>query len=251
MAGERPRAFVLLHGFSGSPASWRTIVAGLPLSSQVFCPAIVGHALDTGDAVDFSVEVNRLATAIAERSMAPAHLCGYSLGARIALGLLIRHRGLFAGATLIGANPGLPEDSGERAERIVADERWARLAESEGAARFCEQWSAQPLFASQHALPDDVRAEQDAVRFAHDGAALAGAMRALSLGRMPDWRPHLGSVAVPVNVMAGALDLKFTGLARQMAQSLPRARLEIVPGAGHNIPLERPSAIIAALLAGG
>jgi len=75
-------------------------------------------------------------------------------------------------------------------------------------------------------------------------------MRALSLARMPDWRSQLGRIAIPVTMMAGALDRKFVGLARQMVERLPRARIVIVPQAGHNIPLERPSAIIAALLAG-
>jgi 2-succinyl-6-hydroxy-2,4-cyclohexadiene-1-carboxylate synthase len=250
MAVDRRTSFVLLHGFSGSPASWQAVSAGLPTAAEIFCPAIVGHASDTGPAVDFVTEVDRLAKAIAARGVSGAHICGYSLGARVALGLLIRHPGLFARATLVGANPGLPEDSPERAERMAADERWARLAETEGAARFFDGWSAQSLFASQRALPDSVRAQQDAIRASHDGIALAGAMRGLSLARMPDWRPQLGRIAIPVTAMAGALDHKFVALSRQLVQSLPNARIEIVPQAGHNIPLERPSAIIAALLAG-
>ena len=243
------RAFVLLHGFSGSPASWRTIVDALPLSARVFCPAIVGHAADTGPALDFVAEVDRLAARIAQAGVREAHLCGYSLGARLALGLLLRHPTWFVRATLISANPGLAENSAERVERVASDERWAQLAETDSD-RFFAQWSAQPLFGSQRAVPDAVRAEQERVRFGHDPHALAGAMRVLSLGRMPDWRPHLNQIPIPVAVMAGGLDNKFTGLAREMAQTLPNARLEIVPDSGHNIPLERPSAIIAALLAG-
>jgi 2-succinyl-6-hydroxy-2,4-cyclohexadiene-1-carboxylate synthase len=248
MAAER-HVFVLLHGFSGSPASWRTIVDALPLSAQVFCPAIVGHAADTGPALDFVAEVDRLAARIAQAGVREAHLCGYSLGARLALGLLLRYPTMFVRATLIGANPGLGENSAERVERVASDERWARLAETDDD-RFSSEWSAQPLFGSQRALPEAVRAEQERIRFAHDPHALAGAMRALSLGRMPDWRPHLNHIQIPVTVMAGELDHKFAALAREIVQSLPNARLEIVPDSGHNIPLERPSAIIAALLAG-
>ncbi len=220
----------------------------MPLSVQIFCPAIVGHAPDTGPALDFIAEVDRLAARIAQVGFRQMHLCGYSLGARLALGLLVRHPAFFARATLIGGNAGLAENDSQRSERIAADERWAVLAEMD-APRFFAEWSAQPLFASQRALPDGVQAEQAAIRSDHDGAALAGAMRALSLGRMPDWRPHLARIQIPVTVMAGALDHRFVALARQMTEVLPDGRLEIVPDVGHNIPLERPSAIIAALLA--
>ena len=137
-----------------------------------------------------------------------------------------------------------------RAERAAADERWATIAEREGAAAFAQQWSAQPLFASQRTLAPEVAAKQAAARERLDGKALAAAMRALSLARMPDWGPSLPGIALPVRLMAGALDEKFVALARAMAGRIPGARLTIVPGAGHNVLIERPSAIIAALLAG-
>lgn len=240
-------AFVLLHGYTGSPASWDEVRASLAEARRVLCPAIVGHAADTSPALDFVTEVDRLARAIEAAGCANSHLCGYSLGARLALGLLVRHPHLFARATLVGANPGLPEHGPDRAERVAADERWAVLAESRGSTHFGEQWSAQPLFASQRALRPEAAAKQDAVRAGHDGAALAAAMRALSLGRMPDWRTFLGSIKVPVRLMAGGLDQKFVRLAYQMAGQIPDSSVTIVPDVGHNILLECPSAIVAAL----
>lgn len=241
--------WVLLHGFAGAPAAWDAVRAALPPSSRVFCPALLGHAAETAVAEDFCGEVDRLALAIEAAGLVGAHLCGYSLGARLALGLLVRHRRLFARATLIGVHPGLPEDSPERAARADNDEHWARLAEREGAAQFAAQWAAQPLFASQRELPADVRAAQEQIRRAHDGNALAVAMRTLSLARMPDWRPRLARLDLPVQLIVGAHDTKFIELAQQMATLLPQASVSLVPGVGHNVLLERPSAIIAALLA--
>lgn len=243
-------AYVLLHGYAGSPAAWDEVRAALPSGSRVLCPALVGHAPDTGPARDFESEIARLARLIAAAGLEHAHLCGYSLGGRLALGLLIRHPGLFSRATLIGAHPGLPEGDPVRLERAAADERWATIAERQGAAAFADQWAAQPLFASQRALAPEVAAKQAAARARLDGKALAAAMRALSLARMPDWGPSLTGVALPVQLIAGALDDKFVALARAMAGRIPGARLTIVPGAGHNVLIERPSAIIAALLAG-
>lgn len=241
--------WVLLHGFAGAPAAWDAVRAALPRTGRVFCPALSGHAADIVVAEDFGSEVDRLALAIEAAGLVGAHLCGYSLGARVALGLLVRHRHLFARATLIGVHPGLPDGSPERAMRAVNDERWASLAEREGAAQFAAQWAAQPLFASQLELPDDVRAAQEQIRRGHDGKALALAMRALSLARMPDWGPQLARLDLPVHLIVGAHDTKFIDLAQQMATQLPQASVSLVPGVGHNVLLERPSAIIAALLA--
>ena len=43
-------------------------------------------------------------------------------------------------------------------------------------------------------------------------------------------------------MVAGALDPKFTGIAREMAAAIgPNARVALVPGAGHAAHLERPA----------
>jgi 2-succinyl-6-hydroxy-2,4-cyclohexadiene-1-carboxylate synthase len=246
MTTAASRRWVLLHGFTGSPAAWDEVRAALEPHGAVACPALAGHAPDAGAAGSFDAEVERLAGIVASSGFAGAHLCGYSLGARLALGLLARHPGLFARATLIGVNPGLPAGAEERAQRADGDERWALLAER-SPADFLAQWAAQPLFASQRTAGAEALAAQARERAAHDGAALAGAMRALSLARMPDWRPFLPGLAMPVHLVVGEFDAKFVAIARAMLPAIPHARLTVVPGAGHNVVLERPDAIVGAL----
>lgn len=248
MSPEAARGrWVLLHGFTGSPASWDEVCAALAPHGEAFCPALVGHAQDTGAAVDFVAEVDRLARLIRASRFERAHLCGYSLGARLALGLLAHHPALFARATLIGVHPGLPEHGRERDERAVADERWAQLAER-STAEFLARWREQPLFATQRALPAAAQAAQDRARATHRGPALAGALRALSLARMPDWHPQLARLALPVRLVVGELDTKFVALARQCLPQFPSAALTVVAGVGHNVVLENPAAISALLL---
>lgn len=245
MNGTR-RRWVLLHGFTGAPASWDEVRAALAAQGEVLCPALVGHGSDAV-AVDFASEVDRLAQAVRAAGFTGAHLGGYSLGARLALGLLVRHPALFARATLIGAHPGLaPEDPG-RGERAAADERLAQLAER-SLDRFLAHWRAQPLFATQRELSPRRRALQERVRAAHDGVALAAALRALSLARMPDWSAGLPRIAVALRLIAGGRDPKFVALARRMLPALRDATLAVVPGAGHNVVLERPEVVSAALL---
>jgi 2-succinyl-6-hydroxy-2,4-cyclohexadiene-1-carboxylate synthase len=49
--------------------------------------------------------------------------------------------------------------------------------------------------------------------------------------------------------VVGERDAKFRGIAERMAPAIPECGLEVVPGAGHAVQLERPDAV-AAILAG-
>ena len=235
---------VLIHGFSGSPESWRSVRGRLDTPS--FAPVVYGHG-GAGPAVaaahpgtSFEAEVDRLASVVAEMASAPRYLAGYSLGGRLALGLLVRHADLFVGAALIGANPGIGDDR-ERAERRETDGTWARLIEERGLSAFDREWSRQPLFASQARLAAEALEEQRRIRLGHNRSALASAMRTLSLGAMPDFGSFLPAICCPIELIVGGLDTKFRALARQMAGLLPAATLHIVDGVGHNVPLEAPS----------
>lgn len=241
---DLPRV-VCLYGFSGAPESWDDVVA--EVAADVDRPHVVGH--DPGDAIDsrtFEDEVDRLARRYRERGWSGLHLAGYSQGGRLALGLLVRHRELFAAATLIGVSPGLESEAARRARR-AADEELARRLEDEGLEGFLEHWEALPLFASQRRLPAARLAAQRALRRRHRPEALARALRVLGLGKMPSYWPELPRIDVPVQLLAGALDAKFADLARRMAALLPRATVEIVPEAGHNLPLEVPRRVAEAI----
>ncbi|MCY3969950.1 MAG: alpha/beta fold hydrolase [Acidobacteria bacterium] len=241
---------VLIHGFSGSPKSWRSVRARLEVAS--YAPAVCGHggghptAPTVPPGRSFEAEVDRLASLIGKTAPAPRYLAGYSLGGRLALALLVRHPRLFAGATLIGANPGIG-DEGERAERREADGKWARLIEERGLDEFDLEWSRLSLFASQSRLEPGVLEEQRRIRLGHDRAVLASAMRTLSLGAMPDYRLSLSSISCPVELIVGSLDSKFIGLARKMAGVFPAATVRVVDGVGHNVPLEAPARLAGLL----
>lgn len=234
----------LLHGFSGSPESWAPVVERLAPRPAIV-PPLFGHAPESATVETFEDEIHRLARVIGSAG-GPFHLCGYSLGGRLALGLLVHHPDLFVRATIVGAHPGLDDESA-RTERVQSDEQWARLLENEGVAAFVERWQAQPLFSTQARLP---QAERDRIRherLRHDARGLARAMRVLGLGTMPCFTPRLSSVTVPVTLMAGELDAKFTALGARVARELPHGRLVLVPGVGHNVPLEDPNAIVREL----
>lgn len=230
---------VLLHGFTGSPDSWDEVVGRLPAGVHVVRPVVGGHD-GTPAPSSFEAEVDRLAEAIAAEARG-AHLCGYSLGGRLAIGLLARHASSFSGATIVSANPGLASDA-DRAPRAEQDEKWAKMIEGD-LASFVDRWEAQPLFATQTAIPKERFAAQRERRLRQDARGLAGAMRALSLAGMPYYAPDLARVDLPIALVTGARDAKFTDIAARLVTTLRRGTHVVVPAAGHNVVLEQPGAI--------
>ena len=51
---------------------------------------------------------------------------------------------------------------------------------------------------------------------------------------------RLGAIAAPALLIAGALDEKFSAIAREMAEALPDATMQLIEDAGHAAHVERP-----------
>ena len=85
--------WMLLHGFTGSPRSWDSVVARAELGHEPLIPALIGHGPEwrSVQTTSFDEEISRLGS-MASSLDPPRYLCGYSMGARLALGLLASHR---------------------------------------------------------------------------------------------------------------------------------------------------------------
>jgi 2-succinyl-6-hydroxy-2,4-cyclohexadiene-1-carboxylate synthase len=242
---------VLLHGFTGSPLSWAAVARALPANRAVVAPCLPGHHPDLPVAQGFGANIERMAEILADLDglARPCHLVGYSLGARVALGLALGHGHLIARLTLIGVHPGLASEA-ERARRRAADQAWIACLRERGMDEFARAWQAQALFASQARHPIAVR-EQHAIRLAHDPAALALSLEHMGLGVMPDHGARVAELGMPVTLVSGALDSKFTALARDLAARIPCAQHRVIAGCGHNPLLERPDELAALLAEAG
>jgi 2-succinyl-6-hydroxy-2,4-cyclohexadiene-1-carboxylate synthase len=232
--------YLLLHGFTGTPES----LSGLNAPAGSLAPALGGH-LQTPVEKSFEAEVERLAALAGGRT----GLFGYSLGGRLALGLLARYPRRFQHAVVVSAQPGLSSDA-ERAARRDADGRFVRLLREQGLTAFVDAWEALPLWETQRELPVALRQAQRAQRLRHDAAGLTQSLVQHGLGKMPDLRPFLGQVQTQVELVVGERDDKFVKLNQELTSLLPHARLTIVPDVGHNVPLENPVAVAQLLLQG-
>jgi 2-succinyl-6-hydroxy-2,4-cyclohexadiene-1-carboxylate synthase len=245
--GGPGRRLVLLHGFTQGPASWDPVVAELDPSYEVVRVTLPGHGpAGTASAqarLPFETAAGAVADAVTEvAGPEPATWMGYSLGGRLALRVALDRPELVDSLALVGTTAGI-EEADARAARVEIDERLAAGLERKGVEQFIDGWLAQALFS--RLSRSDAGVEE---RRMGTIEGLASALRLLGTGAQePVWN-RLGEISVPVLLMAGEHDTKFSALAFRMAARIgDNAGLSFVPGAGHAAHLERPQSVATIL----
>jgi 2-succinyl-6-hydroxy-2,4-cyclohexadiene-1-carboxylate synthase len=216
---------VFVPGFTQTARAWCRVVELLPATVEA-------ATLDVPEGLDFA----STAHALCDEGGSGTYV-GYSMGGRLCLQAAIRQPDVVEGLVLVSASPGIA-DARERKERRESDEALARGIERDGVDSFLERWLAQPLFAS---LPADAAGVEDRRR--SSVARLTHQLRALGQGTQPSLWDRLPELRVPVHLVTGELDVKYTRLAAAMASRIPNARVTTLAGAGHAVHLESPEAL--------
>ncbi len=167
-------------------------------------------AVDVPDRHDFAATARAIGDA-----GGPAVYAGYSMGARLCLRLALDRPDLVHALVLVSGTPGI-EDGRERAARVESDERWAERAEQADGDTFLHEWLAQPMFAT---VPADAPGLAD--RRSLTPAFLAACLRRLGTGAMEPMWDRLADLTIPVLLVTGTRDAKFTAIAQRMLERLP------------------------------
>lgn len=247
---------VLLHGFTGSTATWDDLRARLRGAFTTVAVDLPGHGRSTAPPDPARYALSRFADDLARvldaLGLDAAAVLGYSLGGRAALRFALAHPARVTALVLESASPGIA-DPRAREARARADHALAEAIVRDGIARFVDHWERLPLWASQARLPAATRAALRARRLRHDPHGLAHSLRGAGAAAEPAVADRLAALGIPTLLVAGALDAKYVAIAEQMARALPDARLHVVPDAGHAVHLEQPAdfaGAVAAFLAG-
>jgi 2-succinyl-6-hydroxy-2,4-cyclohexadiene-1-carboxylate synthase len=232
-------AVVFLHGFMGSSADWREIMA--VIGDQTFRIAVdlPGHGASLGLPPDtYTIEG---ATRAVIRTMDGLEVtrpvvAGYSMGGRLALYLALRYPNRCTWLILESVSPGL-ERSSERAARRAADESKAERLESGDFEAFLRDWYGQPLFAPL-ARDEELLYRTIEARRRNDPGELARSLRGMGTGSQASMWGELEGLAVPALAIAGELDEKYARISWRMAGINPRIESAVVPRAGHSVHAE-------------
>lgn len=236
VSGSGPR-IVLVHGFAQNRNCWGPVATDLARDHEVVRVDAPGH----GRSSTFHAGLRTGARLIADQGGRATYL-GYSMGARFVLHLALANPELVQRLVLIGGTAGI-DDGQARAERKHNDELLAERLEGEGLELFLDAWLAQPLFAG---LSDDMQFRAERGENTIEG--LAESLRQAGTGSQDPLWARLERIDMPVLVVAGADDAKFSAEANRLVGAIgANATLALVADAGHAAHLEQPDLFLATL----
>lgn len=220
---------VLIHGAGGDYLHWPVQMRRLS-GFRVYALDLPGHGKSKGHGLQ-SIEGYAQAVTdwLNEMELPKTVLIGHSMGSAISLWIALHHPRRIWGVGLLGAGPRLPvnpallEETGHKATFPTAVDKIIK-------------WSFSPE--TDRALPETARERMLETR----PSVLHGDFMACNEYNLEG---SLNEIIVPSLIVCGGDDKMVPlSLSRELAQGIPEADLEIIPGAGHMMMLEKPEAVV-------
>ncbi|WP_425588126.1 alpha/beta fold hydrolase [Streptomyces prasinosporus] len=213
---------------------WDRQVPELTRQWRVFRFDLPGHggapAYPAGSVADLAA---RLLATLEGLGVQRFGYAGCALGGALGIELALRHPERLASLALIAASPrfGTADEFRQRGV-VVRTNGLDPIARSAP-----DRWFTGGFAAAQPAITEWA---VQMVRTTDPGCYIAACEALASF----DVRAELGSVGVPTLVLVGSED-QITGPAeaRTLVAGIPDARLAVVPGASHLVPVEQPAAV--------
>lgn len=199
---------VFLHGLGAGPTSWAAQLTALPAGFEGFTPQLAGLDDETAT-FSLASSAGELVRELDRRAIGRAHLCGLSLGAMVATQCALDFPDRVASLVL----------SGGQVHPNPA------LMKFQGAL--------------MRALPERL--------VTAPGLGKRRMLQVVDAVARTDFRGDLSRIATPTLVMCGLKDRANVPAARQLAEGIPDARLQLDPGAGHEWNTQLPEEFNARL----
>lgn len=243
--GPREGPVVLLvHGFPFDRRMWRFQANALASAGlRVIVPDLAGFGASEGASpTTMDGHAQDLLTLLDRLRVPKATVCGFSMGGYVALAFAALAPSRLEGLVLVDTRAG-PDSAEGRAKRdaVIAD---VQAHGSRGlVAKQVESQLTEATRRSQRLLVEEVRG----LMLRQPKAAVLAALQAMR--DRPDRLPLLRELKVPALVLVGSKD-KVTPpeAAKEMAGALLNAELQVIEGAAHLTPMERPREVNQALI---
>jgi pimeloyl-ACP methyl ester carboxylesterase len=239
-------AIVLLHGVGANSMHWRYQLAGLSDSFRVVAWNAPGYILSDAFKTEWPTcrdYSDALSDFLAAVQLDRVNIVGNSFGSRVAQCFAIHQPGRVIKLAMTGTGIGPKGMSEDEKAKIVAT-REGQIAK--GGYGFGARVNA---LLGKNASEQTINLVRDVVR----ATSPRGFMHGVKLGMMDGYDPETvaAKVTAPVLMISGSEDRvnPIDKNAAILAKAMPKARLEIIEGAGHLPEVEVPDKINAMLRA--
>jgi pimeloyl-ACP methyl ester carboxylesterase len=228
---------LLIHGWPHNRTLWASQTSGLSAHARCIAPDLRGFG---GTTVRGPYTIDQyaddLAALLDSLSIERAVMCGLSMGGYVALAMWRRHRHRVRAIVLADTRATADTD-----EARTKRERLIEFVRSHGVEALAERqlkaMVGRTTFETRGPLLESIRRLMA-------GAPVDGVIGGLrAMAQRPDSTALLATIDVPTLVVGGAED-SFTppDELRSLAAAIPLSRFELIDGAGHVSPFERPAA---------
>jgi 2-succinyl-6-hydroxy-2,4-cyclohexadiene-1-carboxylate synthase len=233
---------VALHGFTLTGEQFAS--ASSLLGRTIIAPDLPGHGRNSRASTKL-VDVIDFVASTVESVGSPAPVVGYSQGARLALLTALNRPVRISALVLISANAGI-EDMSERASRARADAEVASRLTTMTIDEFLDTWTSAGITSTEHLSVGDRDADR-AIRRQNSPIGLADAVTGYGQGAQPSVWHRLEDLTMPVLVMSGTRDEKYSIIADAIASMIPDVERMTIDHAGHNPLLDTPDQAYGAI----
>jgi pimeloyl-ACP methyl ester carboxylesterase len=236
---------VLIHGFPLCRKMWRPQVAALAaVDCRVICPDLpgFGESPAAGDAPSMATYADAVIGLLDKLGVEKAVVGGMSMGGYVLLDLVRRYPERLIGAIFMVTRAAADDPAGREKRTTLSVEVKA------GNALIVADTMAKVLFAASTTTdqPGLVRQVEEWMEETPVAGLIGGL---LAMRDREDYLDRLADFDLPSLVIGAELDQAIPiEHSRQLAAGLPRGELQIIPGAGHMVNLERPEPFNQALL---
>ena len=232
---------VLSHALGLDLHMWDDLAARLAATHTVLRYDHRGHGESARPPGPYTMDalVDDAARVVREWGRGPVAWVGLSMGGMVGQGLAVRHPELLRGVVLANTTARYPEAAATAwAARIAA-------VQQGGMAAVVDAVVERYLHADWRASHPEAAAALRAVLLRADPAGYVASCRAVA---GVDWLDRLSSVTLPTLVIAGGRDAGATpAMAREIADRIAGAEIEIIADASHLSVTEAPDLFFAAV----
>ncbi|MBI4565004.1 MAG: alpha/beta hydrolase [Planctomycetes bacterium] len=231
--GSAGRPLLLIHGWGASAAMWRLLGPEMVPRARCLAPDLPGWGDSDKPAAPYTIEwyADWAADLLRSKYASAAAVAGHSMGAAIALALALRHPERVSRLVLV--SPVVRgSDAFARETRLLALPGLRQLAYP------CTKSKRALRFLTRNFRSDGKMDPSDLLLVAR--GTYASLSRSLVSLLATDLVPRLPEIRVPALVIAGGADRLVAPVQAELAGAIPGARVEVLPGVGHWVPLEAP-----------